>query len=88
MTYTVDIDNRVDSLIHCLKKVQEINNIYEWDVSISAGGIDYGVYFNFNSDERILEISNCPDEYADYEDMDLDEIIDAINEENDDEDED
>lgn len=82
MTYTTDIENTVDNLIYCLKKVQELNDIYEWTVSISAGGIDYGVYFNFNSDERILEICNCPDEYADYSDMYLDEIIDAINEEN------
>ena len=85
MTYTIDIDNRVESLIYCLKKVQEIDNIYEWTVSINAGGIDYGVYFNFDSDECILEICNCPNDYADYTDMDLAEIIDAINNENSDE---
>lgn len=82
MTYTVDIDNKVDSLIYCLKKVQGIDNIYEWTISINAGGIDYGVYFNFDSDAHILEISNCPNDYADYTDMYLDEIIEAINEEN------
>lgn len=82
MTYTTDIDNALDNLIYCLKKVQEISNIYDWDVVINAGGIDYGVYFNFNSDTCTLEICNCPDEYADYTDMYLDEIIDAINEEN------
>ena len=85
MTYTIDIDNRVESLIHCLKKVQEIDNIYEWGVSVNACGIDYGVYFNFDSDSRTLEISNCPNDYADYTDMYLDEIIDAINNENSDE---
>jgi hypothetical protein len=85
MTYTTDIDNRVESLIYCLKKVQEIDNIYEWTVSINAGGIDYGVYFNFDSDEHVLEICNCPNDYADYTDMYLDEIIDAINNENSDE---
>ena len=88
MTYTVDIDNRVDSLIHCLKRVQAgLDDIYEWSVSINAGGIDYGVYFNFDSDAHILEISNCPNDYADYADMYLDEIIEAINEENSDEEE-
>ena len=87
MTYTTDIDNSVDSLIYCLKKVQEIDNIYEWSVSINAGGVDYGVYFNFDSDACILEISNCPNDYADYTDMYLDEIIEAINEENSDGDE-
>ncbi len=85
MTYTTDIENTVDSLIYCLKTVQEIDNIYDWHVSINAGGIDYGVYFNFNSDTHTLEICNCPDDYADYTDMTLDEIIDAINEENSDE---
>lgn len=83
MTYTTDIENTVDSLIYCLKMVsQGIDNIYEWRISINAGGIDYGVYFNFDSDERVLEICNCPNDYADYTDMGLDEIIDAINEEN------
>lgn len=88
MTYTVDINNTVDSLEYCLKKVsQELADVYQWTVSINAGGIDYGVYFNFDSDECVLEISNCPNDYADYTDMDLDEIIDAINEENGEEDE-
>lgn len=87
MTYTTDIENTVDSLIYCLKKVQEIDNIYEWRISINAGGVDYGVYFNFDSDEQILEICNCPNDYADYSDMYLDEIIEAINEENSDEEE-
>lgn len=81
MTYTTDIENTVDALIYCLKKVQEIDNIWEWRVSVNAGGIDYGVYFNFDSDECILEICNQPNNYADYSDMYLDEIIDAINEE-------
>lgn len=87
MTYTTDINNTVDSLIYCLKKVQEIDNIYDWRVSINAGGIDWGLYFNFDTDTCTLEICNCPDRYADYTDMDLDEIIDAINEENDEEEE-
>ena len=82
MSYTVDIDNRVDSLVYCLKKVQEIDDIYQWTVSINAGGIDYGVYFNFDSDAHVLEICNCPNDYADYTDMYLDEIIEAINNEN------
>jgi len=83
MTYTTDIENTVDSLIYCLKKVQNgLDDIYDWRVSINAGGIDYGVYFNFDSDERVLEISNCPNDYADYTDMYLDEIIEDINEEN------
>lgn len=84
MTYTTDIENTVDALVHCLKMVQRLDNIYDWRISINAGGVDYGVYFNFDSDECVLEISNCPNDYADYSDMYLDEIIEAINEENDD----
>lgn len=87
MTYTTDIENTVDSLIYCLKKVsQGIDNIYEWRVSVNAGGIDYGVYFNFDSDTCTLEICNQPNTYADYTDMYLEDIIEAINEENGDED--
>ena len=83
MTYTTDINNTVDSLISCLIKVQDgLDDIYDWRILINAGGINYGVYFNFDSDAHILEICNCPNEYADYTDMYLDEIIDAINEEN------
>lgn len=85
MTYTIGIDNTIDSLIYCFNKVEEIDDIYDWRISINAGGIDYGVYFNFDSDERVLEICNCPNDYADYTDMDLDEIIEDINDENSDE---
>lgn len=87
MTYTTDIENTVDSLIYCLKKVQEIDNLYEWRVSVNAGGIDYGLYFNFDTDTCTLEICNYPDRYADYTDMYLEDIIEAINEEIGDEDE-
>ena len=86
MTYTTDINNTIESLAYCLKKVQQgLDNVYQWTVSIYACGIDYGVYFNFDSDECVLEICNCENAYADYTDMTLDEIIEAINNENSDE---
>lgn len=41
-----------------------------------GGGIDYGIYFNFDTNRKILEISNEPscDECTPFED-----IIEAIN---------
>ena len=87
MRYTVDISRDMDSLAHCMKKVSEsVNRIWDWDVRINAGGIDYGIYFNFDTEEKVLEICNQPDGSAD-DSLDLDEIIDVINEEEEEEDE-
>ena len=46
-------------------------------MTINAGGIDYGIYFNFDIDNKILEISN---QSTYNEEMYLDDIIDVINE--------
>ena len=80
MGYSIDINRSVDSLAYCLRKVNNgINNIEDWRVSINAGGIDYGIYFNFDAERKKLEISNQPS--YDYDDsLDLDEIIEKINE--------
>ena len=80
MKYTVDIEASVDALANCLRRVNNIINIDEWNVSVNAGGINYGIYFNFNVDEKELEICNCP--ARGYDDSYyLDDIIDMINEE-------
>ena len=85
MRYTVDISRDMYSLAHCMKKVNEsVNGIWDWDVRINAGGIDYGIYFNFDIEEKVLEICNQPDGSAD-DSLDLDEIIEAINREEEDE---
>lgn len=78
MRYSVDINETVESLTHCLNKVNnEVQNIDEWFVNINAGGIKYGIYFNFDIENKELEISNQPS----YDDsLFLDEIIDKINE--------
>lgn len=56
MRYSVDIERSVNSLAYCLNKVNNgVNNIDEWTVTINAGGIDYGIYFNFDIDNKILE---------------------------------
>ena len=81
MRYTVDIDRSIDALANCLRRVQNgIEDIFDWRVSINAGGIDYGIYFNFNVEEKELEICNQP--ARGYDDSYyLEEIIDMINEE-------
>lgn len=77
MKYSVDIERSVYSLTHCLKKVNDkVENISDWRVSINVGGIDYGIYFNFDVENMELEISNQPS----YNDTtDLDDIIEEIN---------
>lgn len=47
------------------------------EIRILTGGIDYGIYFNFDIDNKILEISN---QSTYNEEMYLDDIIDVINE--------
>lgn len=77
MKYSIDINRSVEDLAYCLQRVNnEINDIYDWRISINAGGIDYGIYFNFDIDNKELEICNQP---AYDESLDLTEIIDEIN---------
>ena len=79
MKYTVDIDRSMDALAHCMQKVNnEIEDIWDWRVSINAGGIDYGIYFNFDLERKELEISNAPS-YGFDDSLGLDEIIEEIN---------
>ena len=81
MKYSVDIARDMDSLAYCMQKVNNgINDISDWRISINAGGIDYGIYFNFNLERKELEISNQPDMGAD-DSLYLDEIIEVINDE-------
>ena len=85
MNYSTDIDNSLEALMRCLKKVNDgINDIWDWKVTVDTGCIDYGIYFNFNSEEKELEICNYP-KYDDS--LYLEEIIDAINGNEKDEDE-
>ena len=79
MRYTVDIDRSMDALAHCIQKVNnKIEDIWDWRVSINAGGIDYGIYFNFDLEQKELEISNAPS-YGYDDSLGLDEIIEEIN---------
>ena len=88
MKYSVQIDRSVDALSNCLRRVSVyVEDIWKWKVSINAGGIDYGIYFNFDLEARELEISNQP-QYGYDESLYLDDIIDLINGEDEEEEED
>ena len=79
MKYSVDITRDMDSLASCMQRVNNgINDISDWHISINAGGIDFGIYFNFDDERKYLEISNQPDMSAD-DSLCLDEIIEEIN---------
>lgn len=79
MKYSVDIARDINSLATCIQRVNNgINNVYDWRISINAGGIDYGIYFNFDINNKELEISNQPDMIAE-DSLCLDEIIEIIN---------
>ena len=81
MRYTLDIERNIDALEYCLRKVKNgMEDIWSWDISINAGGIEYGIYFNFDTKRKELEICNCPG-YGYNDTLYLDEIIDKINEE-------
>ena len=78
MRYSVDINRSVDSVAYCLNRLNNEVDMWDWRISINAGGIDYGVYFNFDLEDKELEISNQP--FYGMETTDLDEVIEAINE--------
>lgn len=83
MKYSVDIDRSIDVLSYCLNKVNdEIEDIWDWNIRINASAVDYGIYFNFDVDNKILEICNEP---ACDDCTSLDDIIEMINDTDDDE---
>lgn len=80
--YSVNIDRNISSLAYCLQKVNnEIEDITDWSVNVNAGCIDYGIYFNFDIENKELEISNQPS-YGYDDSLYLDEIIEKINSDN------
>lgn len=76
MRYSVKIERDIDSCAYCFNELKNINNMYDWDVRVYAGGIDYGIYLNFDIKNKELDICN----QARYSELSsLDEIIDIIN---------
>ena len=77
MTCSVKIDRDVGSLIDSLQWINDkVDDFINWRISINSGGIDYVIYFNFNIENKELEICNQP-QYD--ESLGLSEIIDKIN---------
>ena len=83
MRYSVDIDRSVDALTSCLTKVNNyIYDICDWEISINSGGLNLGIYLNFDLENKVLEISNQPQDGYD-DNLYLEDIIDLINGEDD-----
>lgn len=84
--YSVEIcnDNPL-SLMECLKRCDcNIPDFDSWSITINAGGINYGVYMNFDCEEMALEISNCPFYGSDGDDC-LDDVFECFEDEDDEE---
>ena len=79
MKYTVDIEASFGALARCMKKLDDYIACYwDWEITVNASCIDYGIYFNFDLEQKKMEISNAPK--RDYDDtLGLDEIIELIN---------
>lgn len=87
MRFSVEVDkyNPV-ALAHCLNKLND--NIpdfeYDWTMEVNAGGIDYGIYLNIDTERHEIQVSNQPEGNGD--DF-LEDVIDAVKEDADDEEE-
>lgn len=84
--YSVEVDKYNPlALALCLQKLAD--NIpdfeYDWRLSANGGGIDYGVYLNIDVEKKEIEICNQPEYGSDGDDT-LEEIFDALEEEDDD----
>ena len=79
MRFSVEVDNsNAEALVYCLNLLQRsISDFdYDWRITINAGGIDYGIYLNIDTEEKEIEISNQPD--GDGDDY-LDDVIEEVN---------
>ena len=82
MTFSVEIDNSNPlALAECIKLCERnIPDFDLWSITINAGGIDYGVFMNFDIEEQALEISNGSTYGSDGESC-LDDIFECFEEE-------
>ena len=78
MYYSVNVDSSLSAFAHCIQKVNNgICNVEDWEVTIDTT-VNYGIYFNFDLEEKTLEITSN----SLYKELDsLDEIIEIINKE-------
>ena len=78
MKFSVEVDkyNPV-ALAYCLKKLEDAipDFEYDWLCTINAGGIDYGIFLNIDTETKEIEICN----QGDGEDL-LDDVIAEVEE--------
>lgn len=85
MRFSVEVDRySAASLVYCLNELQNNIDPDEWRIFINAGGIDYGIYLNINTDRKEIEICNQPD--GDGSDS-LHDVIEYLESENEEEEE-
>lgn len=80
--YSVEVDKYdATALAHCLKRLEDgIPDFdYSWRIVINAGGIDYGIYLNIDTEKEEIEISNQPTYGSDGSDF-IDDILENFNE--------
>ena len=79
--FSVEIDNSNPmALAYCLNRCEDnIPDFDSWSITVNAGGIDYGVYMNFDCEEMALEISNGPFYGCDGDDC-LDDVFEVYEE--------
>ena len=88
-SFSVEIDKyNPTALAHSLKKMEDSIPDFEWGwkMTVNAGGIDYGIYLNINTEKKEIEICNQPEYGSDGEDT-LEEVFEALGEEDGDDDE-
>lgn len=74
--YSVDVENTVDALAYCFEKLNSDVDMWDWNVTVNTGGVNYGMYLNFDFNNRELEISNEP---CVEDTCCLDDIIEVMN---------
>ena len=83
MRFSIEVDKySATSLVYCLNELQNnISDFDEWRIVINAGGIDYGIYLNINTDRQKIEISNQPNGDGSDSLYDVIEYLESENEE-------
>lgn len=88
MRFSIEVDNsNPTALTWCLKKLEDAipDFEYDWHITINAGGIDYGIYLNIDTEEREVEISNGSTTLSNVDSDDcLDDVFEYFDEEGDD----
>ena len=87
--FSVEVDKYdATALTHSLNALEEgiPDFAWGWRIFANGGGIDYGIFLNFNINEKEIEICNQPRD-GEGNDM-LEDVFDALGNEEEDEDND